>query len=312
MKKLLLSAVALVAAMSANAQTEYAVVDATTFLESLEKTTFTDSKGNVSDAYQAVGGDVMCQSASVTMKVAYEEPIKSSALSGKDDAMKAIVIGDVAYAAPAGVTGNNNPGGTTLADGASSAASSGMVFRFDVTKDGYLYVFGKLSTNKPYYVWEGLSGQGEMPVAYTLAMYPLSKMDPFEYTLPADEYGYFDFTAADADKYYDGAAYRWPEKAVLGTDAEDVKVNGLGVIKFPVYAEAGHYLVHATGSKMTADGFVFSTEDLSIGFAAEAAGIKGVKATDAQSAVRYNLAGQKVDASYKGLVIMNGKKAIVK
>ena len=40
-------------------------------------------------------------------------------------------------------------------------------------------------------------------------------------------------------------------------------------------------------------------------------GIKNVKATKANSA-RYNLAGQKVDANYKGIVIQNGKKFIQK
>ena len=36
--------------------------------------------------------------------------------------------------------------------------------------------------------------------------------------------------------------------------------------------------------------------------------IQGVKAATAKDGVRYNLAGQKVNASYKGVVIMNGKK----
>ena len=39
--------------------------------------------------------------------------------------------------------------------------------------------------------------------------------------------------------------------------------------------------------------------------------IDSVKATDADSPV-YNLAGQKVGASYKGIVIQNGKKRIVR
>ena len=41
-------------------------------------------------------------------------------------------------------------------------------------------------------------------------------------------------------------------------------------------------------------------------------GIKNVKAEKALNNVRYNLAGQKVDASYKGIVIQNGKKFIQK
>ena len=41
-------------------------------------------------------------------------------------------------------------------------------------------------------------------------------------------------------------------------------------------------------------------------------GIKNVKAEKALNNVRYNLAGQKVDANYKGIVIQNGKKFIQK
>lgn len=41
-------------------------------------------------------------------------------------------------------------------------------------------------------------------------------------------------------------------------------------------------------------------------------GIAGVKAQNQNNAVRYNLAGQKVSASYKGVVIQNGKKMVVK
>ena len=41
-------------------------------------------------------------------------------------------------------------------------------------------------------------------------------------------------------------------------------------------------------------------------------GIKSVKNLDVQSGIRYNLSGQKVDANYKGVVIMNGKKFMQK
>lgn len=44
----------------------------------------------------------------------------------------------------------------------------------------------------------------------------------------------------------------------------------------------------------------------------DAAGIKGVKTMDAQSSALYNLAGQHVDANYKGIVVKNGAKMIQK
>ena len=43
----------------------------------------------------------------------------------------------------------------------------------------------------------------------------------------------------------------------------------------------------------------------------EATAIQNVKTTVESNAI-YNLAGQKVDAAYKGIVIMNGKKMIQK
>lgn len=44
----------------------------------------------------------------------------------------------------------------------------------------------------------------------------------------------------------------------------------------------------------------------------EFTGVQTLKSNTKKSEVRYNLAGQKVDASYKGVVIMNGKKMVVK
>ena len=41
-------------------------------------------------------------------------------------------------------------------------------------------------------------------------------------------------------------------------------------------------------------------------------GIQSAKAQAQKSAIRYNLAGQKVDGNYKGIVIENGKKMMVK
>ena len=43
-----------------------------------------------------------------------------------------------------------------------------------------------------------------------------------------------------------------------------------------------------------------------------ATGIHGVTVDNAKKGVRYNLAGQRVNESYKGVVIENGKKMIVK
>lgn len=47
-------------------------------------------------------------------------------------------------------------------------------------------------------------------------------------------------------------------------------------------------------------------------FIAGASGVNAVIVEKAQNNIRYNLAGQRVDESYKGVVIMNGKKFVVK
>ena len=54
----------------------------------------------------------------------------------------------------------------------------------------------------------------------------------------------------------EGTEIKTPEKIFLGDEAEEVKTNGLSVIKFPVF-EGCSYWVNATGSKMTACGFYF-------------------------------------------------------
>jgi hypothetical protein len=65
-----------------------------------------------------------------------------------------------------------------------------------------------------------------------------------------------------------------------------------------------------TASKITVEGIYFGTE--AAYNAAVATGIQGVKTVKAQSSAIYNLAGQRVDANYKGVVIMNGKKVVIK
>ena len=97
-----------------------------------------------------------------------------------------------------------------------------------------------------------------------------------------------------------------------------IKVNGLGVIAFPVYSGC-KYIVNANGSKITAAGFAFSTkDDLTIKsedtviYGNGETAINTVKANVENNAAIYNIAGQKVAKDYKGLVIKNGKKMIQK
>ena len=89
-----------------------------------------------------------------------------------------------------------------------------------------------------------------------------------------------------------------------GTDAVDEEGNP---IKEDVFTAADAYF---TFEKYSGTGNILIS---SIEIApADPSGIAAVKAVNAQSSVLYNLAGQRVDANYKGIVVKNGAKMIQK
>lgn len=93
----------------------------------------------------------------------------------------------------------------------------------------------------------------------------------------------------DATTGVDGAPY------VIGAGNQPF----WGYVSFQ--AEAGKsYLLFQHSSQIGFQGFTFT--------AGESAGISNVSTSTSAHAVSYNLSGQRVEASYKGLVIMNGKK----
>lgn len=308
-------------AMSANAQVETCFMDV-------------DALGITGETAPVAAGTVLGETENVTMKVAYDDSFKSTTIdySGYNSA---ILNGNVIDMVT-GITGNTNPSGQSLgADHSSTPPTSGCVIKFEVRKDGYLTVFGKMSSNKEYYVWEG-DEISAAPMAYTFGMdwtagvAAGAPVNSIVYTLPADELGYIDFGNAEIGKYVNGTKLFWPEKIVLGADAADVKKNGLGFITFPVYVEGGTYMVHAAGSKISTCGAVFTTEPVTeltlTGFDETTAepisktligtgtGIGGitVNGEDNANAPVYNLAGQRVSKSTKGILIQNGKKFINK
>ncbi len=229
---------------------------------------------------------------------------------------------------PSGAVGNSNPQGWST----STAATSGAVFQFDAKKDGFLVIPSKYSTNKNYWVFEGLAGEGEMCVAYTFGIEGAGFGQRIDYTLPADKDGYLDVNAADIDKYVNGTSIKWPEKVVLGDAAADVKSHGYGVIIFPVY-EGCKYLFGAQGSKMTCSGVVFADKapevtiygpagedgttpkEETFSFGAQGGDSSAIESTVIdqpvdENAPIYNVYGQRVNREYKGILIQNGKKFI--
>lgn len=314
MKKSLLFAALLMGAMSVSAQSEYCAVDA-------------EAAGLTSEAVAVAGGTQIGQSESVKMSIAFDDQCKSTDI--KFQGYDVAVVNGSEYTIGTGVTGSTNPAGQALGADLESCTppTAGFVVRFDVTKDGYLTVFGKMSSNKEYYVWEG-DQVAATPVAYNFGMdwsaAAVAEHPTLAYNVPADKDGYIDFTAADIANYVNGAKIYWPEQIVLGPESA-VKKNGVGFISFPVYAEAGSYLVQAAGSKISTCGAVFTTEpvasislkasDASMAdvtlFTGDESGINDVVAEKANvNAPIYNLAGQRVDNSFKGIAIQNGKKFV--
>ena len=150
--------------------------------------------------------------------------------------------------------------------------ASGAFLQFEAKADGFLYVMHKASSNKAYTVFEETT-----PISYTFAAIGDASTllgGVYSYTLPYEveneqfvvknsvEWAEQEFLKATNPDAY---AANWKEEtADDGTTKKTwdpaIKVNGLGVIKFPVYKDC-KYVVNANGSKITAIGFAFSTKD---------------------------------------------------
>ena len=314
MKKQLLFGALLMGAVCANAQIEKITVDGS-------------AAGLGEEASAITAGTVLGSSDNIIVKAAYDDSYK--VVSCDYLGFNNVIVNGESFTFGKGVQGSTNPSGQKLVDAETSTPpTSGAVLQLEVKKDGYIVVVSKLSSNKEYYVWEG-DATWAAPVAYSLYMdwsdAGIADHPTITYSWPAEpEYGYLDFAAANLDKYVDmttGKA-RWPEKVVLGADADNVKKNGVGVIVFPVAAEAGSYLVQAAGSKISVPGVIFSENPitdlqitgadadgnpLAITFIGEGGGtgVNGIQAEKAEvEGQTYDLGGR---PATKGLLIQKGK-----
>lgn len=303
MKKIFTLVAASMMAAGAFAQTESAFID-------------TENTFNSSDAVAINADTKLCESANVVMYQAWDDTYKKVAMTGEADLVKAVSIDGVEYAMPAGIQCQTNPKENNLT---SFGQVSGAVFKFEVKADGILYVFGKMTYNKNYYVWEGNVGLDAMPVAYTFAAGQVKDGQgdaTVGYTLPGDELGYY----VMGNGYDDGTKYLNAAQCVEVAAGGDPATlthwtagNGLGVIAFPVYKDAQFYYVNACGSKVTSNGFVFVPGATQVGTIAftegGTTGIQNVESTAAQSVRKvatangiqivkagktYNVAGQEL------------------
>ena len=231
-----------------------------------------------------------------------------------------------------GLQGGTNP---RDADGLVPATSlgapaSGAFFQWEAKKDGFLYIIHKASSNKAYTIFEEGTAIGYTFAAAGDATTKLGAT--YQFTLKGEgdineiktpiEFAEQEYLKEADPEFYES---NWEDKtADDGTVSKawiPLKVNGLGAIVFPVYKDC-KYAINANGSKLTLAGIAFSeaddvtvktTDGVTIYAGGGATAIQGAKVvTVAADGAIYNLAGQKVSASYKGIVIKDGKKYIQK
>ena len=248
MKKILLSAAAVFAAMSLNAQ---------------EICTFNPDNVMNLDADNGsalTAGTIIGETESIVATV------------GADDSYKPQDVASVINGAESkgGLQGSTNP---KDADGGTPSSTliqpaSGAYLQFEAKADGFLYVIHKASSNKAYTVFEEGSAIG-----YTFAAFGNKEPLPEVYQFTIEGGGEYNYLSETDRTKIEFAEQEWlkvnnPEFYEANWVAQDdgttkwtnVSANGLGVIKFAV-AKDCKYIVNANGSKITAGGFVFSKED---------------------------------------------------
>ena len=313
MKKILLSAVALVAAMSVNAQTEVAGItkDIATNVGFV-----IGDDGKASAKIKVAAGTELLKSESVTVTLLYDQDETNMTGLSKND----VLVNGEKFGSETGFQGNNNGPATALSG---TFPESGCVYNFKVAKDGFLYVIHKGSNNKGYVVYEEKVARPSflfvMSDGTKAASFDLSKIEGATFNDP--EGGVY---VNESYTILTPGSFTKNDVVTEGYVAD--MPSGTSVIKFQVFKDC-NYQVLATGSKMTLAGFVFDTTGdatISIGDAEAPvvlldkgqisggeAGISNVKAEKFNGAI-YNLAGQKVAANFKGIAIQNGKKVVLK
>jgi len=238
MKKFLLSAAALVAAMSVNAQV---------FQMDAEAHGLTSDLSTVAAGY--AWGSI---EGAVDISNAFETDHKMVDCK-MDDFTKVIIDGNEILT-KGGVQGNDNP---KDADGSNPAvtfipAVSGAVIQLDAKKDGWVYIVAKLSTNKQYMVFE----EG-LPIGYKIAIESNNEAVPGG-VLNLEIKGEGEYNNLSLDMYPGGL--KWLIREFTGNAEAESAGNGLGVFYFPV-AKDCKYLASATGSKITWCGVYFSESE---------------------------------------------------
>ena len=166
-----------------------------------------------------------------------------------------------------GLQGNSNPydadgglPGITL-----HAPVCGAYLEFEAKADGFLYLIINTLSNKTYTVFEEGTAIGytfaatgdsstDLGEVYKFTLVGEGELNEIKYPIERAEQEFL--KATDPEKY---AAHQ-TTNADSSVSWTAIKVNGLGVIKFPVYKDC-KYIVAGSGTKIIAAGYVFSKEE---------------------------------------------------
>ena len=232
MKKILLSVVAVFAAMSVNAQ-EFKVS--------------AEANGIGSDAVDVEAGKAW-GSIEGTIDISNPFATQHKAVDCKNNGFNKVIIDGNEIETKDGVQGQDNP---KDADGGNPAltlkeAVSGAVIQIDAKKNGWVYIVAKLSTNKQYVVFEEGTAMG-----YKIAMENTDeRIANGVLNLEIKGEGVFNYIP-------EGRQIQWVIREYMNDAEAATAGNGLGVFYFPV-AVGCKYLAHATGSKISWSGIYFS------------------------------------------------------
>lgn len=240
MKKFLLSAMAFVATMSANAQVFQMDAEAQGLSSDL-------SDVDAGKAWGSIEGAIQISNAFAT---------QHKAVDCKNDDYTKVIIDGNEILTKGGIQGNDNPkdaDGTGV--GASlSAPVSGAVIALTAEKDGWVYIVAKLSTNKQYVVFE----EG-LPIGYKIAMENAdARVTDGVLAVEFKGEGEFNNLSKDMEEYKDGMP--WLIRKYLNEPEAESAGNGLGVFYFPVAAGCNYY-ASASGSKISWCGIYFSEKE---------------------------------------------------
>lgn len=290
MKKNLLLVAALMAGVCANAQ-EYVQIQGSAL-------------GLTSEVTPLTAGTALGECDAFALSVAFDDSYKLADL--KCNNYNKLVIDGTEISTADGIQGNSNPKDVNGANPATTTPPSvpvtGAVLQINTKKDGYIYVWGKLSSHKNYTVF----GEGSA-IGYQLVMQTptLGKLD-----ITVQGEGEYNFVMNPIP---------WPEVIFTGDEASAVKENGLGVIKFFAYADCT-YLVNACGSKISVGGAWYDAEGDAVveikgttedgaevpafGLYGSGAGIDNAVVADVVAEEVYTISGQKATAAATGVVLV--------